>query len=551
MMGSSELTLPSELGHHLTGMDNMFFQLEHPRRLMTICSVWMFEQRLDTTLILDALEKLCSHYPRFCLVPKHGSLLETPIWSRPRRNWKYRDNLIFHTLKSPTAACLQQYTASQYVKPFDGDKPLWEVHFISGLENNQFAFLWKAHHSMSDGVGIMKAVLATTTSFDAKKETSHLIQQLDRRKSKQMNTYIFGSSHTSDSSNIHHPTRARRHQIARERYEQHQYERARRKFGVLWQQLMVWFLWSWQLWTIIKYQVYHEVWTLWLVVEPLLQQLQHVLLQLLLCPLILISPTTMKRKRLPRAMTYDGEQTHGKLIAWTDDMDVADIHMIQRAFGGKESTLNDVMLMVFVRTIRRYLQQYYRPQQQARPNTNFELRIIIPLSFRSPTDWTMKNIVTGNIVGIDVDSTSSSKMLKQVHQRMMTVKRSLMPHLMYSVIIQTILRYFPFFMTLIPTWMQHLYTDVPHAIFTNIAGPIEPTYFAGQQMTGFHVLPPQTGKGSISAGLVSYCDKVNVSMLTDNHPHYPDLAHILCKIFVAEFNALVIEAKMKPEDDMS
>jgi hypothetical protein len=62
-------------------------------------------------------------------------------------------------------------------------------------------------------------------------------------------------------------------------------------------------------------------------------------------------------------------------------------------------------------------------------------------------------------------------------------------------------------------------------------------------MTRFHVLPPQTGKGSISVGLVSYGDKLNVSMLTDNSPAYPDLASQLCKIFVAEFNAALEEAQ--------
>jgi hypothetical protein len=113
-MGTIELNLPQELGHHLSGMDNMFFQLEHPRRLLTICSVWLFNERLDTATVLDSLKNLCGHYPRFCLVPKStGSCLETPIWSRPQRNWSFKDNIGFHTLDEPTTECLQKYIASQ------------------------------------------------------------------------------------------------------------------------------------------------------------------------------------------------------------------------------------------------------------------------------------------------------------------------------------------------------------------------------------------------------------------------------------------------------
>jgi hypothetical protein len=109
----AERKISRQLGQHLTGVENMFFQVEHVRRLMTICSIWIFSQRLDTTLVLASLENLCSHYPRFCLVPKHGSRTETAIWTRPPRTWKPKDQLVFHTLATPSTLCLQKYIASQ------------------------------------------------------------------------------------------------------------------------------------------------------------------------------------------------------------------------------------------------------------------------------------------------------------------------------------------------------------------------------------------------------------------------------------------------------
>ena len=39
--------------------------------------------------------------------------------------------------------------------PLDLDRPLWEMHVIEGLEDNRFAFYFKAHHCAIDGMGAM------------------------------------------------------------------------------------------------------------------------------------------------------------------------------------------------------------------------------------------------------------------------------------------------------------------------------------------------------------------------------------------------------------
>lgn len=56
------------------------------------------------------------------------------------------------------------------VTPFDYKKPLWEVHAISGLEDDQCAFFWKAHHSLSDGEGFVRSLLSTTSLADTLEE---------------------------------------------------------------------------------------------------------------------------------------------------------------------------------------------------------------------------------------------------------------------------------------------------------------------------------------------------------------------------------------------
>ena len=37
--------------------------------------------------------------------------------------------------------------------PLDRRRPLWEMHVIEGLENDEFALFFKLHHSQIDGMG--------------------------------------------------------------------------------------------------------------------------------------------------------------------------------------------------------------------------------------------------------------------------------------------------------------------------------------------------------------------------------------------------------------
>src|ERR1700751_2503884 len=38
-------------------------------------------------------------------------------------------------------------------RALDLSKPLWEVHLIEGLDENRFAFYFKVHHALMDGIG--------------------------------------------------------------------------------------------------------------------------------------------------------------------------------------------------------------------------------------------------------------------------------------------------------------------------------------------------------------------------------------------------------------
>lgn len=96
----------------LSGLDNFWLQIEHPRRLMTVSSLWTFDDQLNSQQVHDALDILCARYPRYGLVPAHGSSWQTPAWCRPI-GWTPAMNVEQHRLSAPTREALEEYIADQ------------------------------------------------------------------------------------------------------------------------------------------------------------------------------------------------------------------------------------------------------------------------------------------------------------------------------------------------------------------------------------------------------------------------------------------------------
>jgi hypothetical protein len=102
----------------LSGLDTIFLKCEHPRRLMTVTFIWVFDHRLDSKPVFEALDKMCQDYPRFAKVPRNESFFKTAAWTMPL-GWCPEDNVVLNTLEEPTRKALQNYCAKQVVKNLD------------------------------------------------------------------------------------------------------------------------------------------------------------------------------------------------------------------------------------------------------------------------------------------------------------------------------------------------------------------------------------------------------------------------------------------------
>ncbi|KAI8646519.1 wax ester synthase-like acyl-CoA acyltransferase domain-containing protein [Parasitella parasitica] len=465
----------------LGGLDTLFLKVEHPRRLMTVTSIWTFKQRLDQKQVYKVLERLCEEYPRFAKTPAHEGFFRPATWIEPA-GWSFQDNIVNHTLKEPTKKALQKYCAEQVVTPFDYTKPLWELHAISGLENGHYAFFWKAHHALADGEGFIRSLLSTTSLGSTLKKLEEQSVVSHRRKK----DIIAADKKRSSDTDTDRPKSS-----------------LQKAFAYI--SAMVNLLW------LVLYQIYvYSVVTI------------HDLYCVLLC----ILPVTRKD------LYYKGLQSHDKEMAWSKDVSIKDIKFVREAFGG---TLNDVMLLVITRCLKGYLESI------GKRSDNY-ISFIIPVSLREPSDWSFQNVVSGSWGFFSMNDLDTKQLLRQVKTEMLAIKNSFGPRMLYEIW-QWFFGHAPGLSP--PMSVYNHICDIPHGVFTNVPGPTVPIDFAGEEIQEYRTFPPQCGKGSIGMALISYSGKVSIGAIADVHRDYPQVANGVCSRFADEFQLVLDEARME------
>jgi WS/DGAT/MGAT family acyltransferase len=149
--------------HHMSAVDSAWLRMDSPGNLLVINSVMWSSQVADFAMLRQIIEeRMVNRFPRFRQHPRDSRIpLGRADWVDdddfdPERHYRYV------TLPEPgDRAALQAYVSSQSGIPLGHDKPLWEVHFISGFEEGS-ASLFRIHHAVADGISLMRVVLSLT-----------------------------------------------------------------------------------------------------------------------------------------------------------------------------------------------------------------------------------------------------------------------------------------------------------------------------------------------------------------------------------------------------
>lgn len=154
----------SQSGKLLSPLDQMFVRMESPRTPMHIGALAIFTlpKGAPKTFVRD----LHAAFAEMAWLPfpydselASVRLADAWRWKQVQPDPDYHIRL--DALPAPgSEADLGRLVERLHSRPLDMSKPLWEAHIIEGLDNNRFAFYFKAHHCATDGLGAVETITA-------------------------------------------------------------------------------------------------------------------------------------------------------------------------------------------------------------------------------------------------------------------------------------------------------------------------------------------------------------------------------------------------------
>jgi diacylglycerol O-acyltransferase len=147
----------------LSAIDATFLAIEDPNVHMHVGAIVLFERgpltnadgALDVEMLRRFVDSSMNQLPRFRQKSVPVPLVGERVWVDDERfNLDYH---VRHTALPPPGEIrqLKRLAGRILSQKLDPGKPLWEMWFVEGLVNDQFAMIVKAHHAMVDGIGGM------------------------------------------------------------------------------------------------------------------------------------------------------------------------------------------------------------------------------------------------------------------------------------------------------------------------------------------------------------------------------------------------------------
>jgi WS/DGAT/MGAT family acyltransferase len=222
---------------------------------------------------------------------------------------------------------------------------------------------------------------------------------------------------------------------------------------------------------------------------------------------------------------FKGKLGVRKRVAWTEPISLDKIKTVGRAIS--TATLNDVLIATVTGAMRRYLKS-----RNTRVN-ELDLRVTVPINIRKPgTEFELGNKFSLVFLPLPVHLEDPILRLKEVKRRMDRLKTSPDPLINFALL--SVMGYLP---PLLAKQASAFFGNKASGVLTNVPGPRQPLYFAGQKIENFMFWVPRSGKIGLGISIFSYDGKVTVGVASDEGL-MPD-PEILLDGFEEEFNSLL------------
>jgi len=155
----------------MSATDAAFLYLERKQVPLHIASVCIFDGPIPYEQFVASINAKLHLVPRYRQIPVIPPWdLDFPAW-HDDPHFDIRRHVIPVTLPAPGGEVELQALAGRILSGLlERDRPLWDVHVVSGLKDGRGALIWRLHHALADGVSgaqLMSVLLDATPEVPA------------------------------------------------------------------------------------------------------------------------------------------------------------------------------------------------------------------------------------------------------------------------------------------------------------------------------------------------------------------------------------------------
>jgi WS/DGAT/MGAT family acyltransferase len=200
---------------------------------------------------------------------------------------------------------------------------------------------------------------------------------------------------------------------------------------------------------------------------------------------------------------YKGELGVTKVAAWSEPVPLDEVKRVGQAMGG---TLNDTLMAAVSGALRRYM------IGRGESPDGLDIRAMVPVNLRSPEEALKKlgNHFALVLMALPIGIEDPLERFLVVKSRMDELKDSTEPMVVY-VVLQA--------MGMAPVEVEKLgvefYAAKTSLVLTNVPGPREKLYFAGNKIDKLMFWVPQSGRMGLGVSIISYAGEIVVGVITD------------------------------------
>jgi len=442
----------------MSNVDNFWLHMDHPTNLMVITGFLQFDNPLDYDQLVQTFKNRLLCYERFkkrVVRPMGG--VGNAVWEMDPR-FDLKSHLHRIALPSPgDKKTLEEVISDLTATPLDPTKPLWQAHYIENCENGGSVLFVRIHHCIADGIALIRLLLSMADTEPNAAWQSNVAEKKGEKATEYANPFP--------------PLEKAFKKISRAK------RTAFKMSGLVSKEF-----------------------------NACLTEPAHLLNRTRQIGKFAWDATSVMSKILvlpaDRKTVFKGKLCVRKNVAWSEPLPLDDIKAIGKYFN---ATINDILVSMVTGSLRRYL------QQQNNLVGDLDIRMAMPVNVR-PLD---EEIELGNqfslvLAPLPVHIDDPVLRIREVQRRISDLKES--PD---AAIAYTVLNALGISSAKLAQKAASLFANKTTGVLSNVPGPREPLYFAGEEIKKIMFWVPRIGGLGVGISIISYNGKVSVGIATD------------------------------------